>query len=55
MPNKRIDPKIEPCPDCPIPPSFVFNYRPAKDGQPARCDVECRECDDKWTEILDEE
>ena len=52
--NKFAQPNPEPCTDCPIPPRFVFNYRPDENGEMNRCDVECRECGDKWTEILDE-
>jgi hypothetical protein len=44
----------EPCADCPIPPDFVISALPPKEGECARYGVECRECGDKWIEIVDE-
>jgi len=44
---------IEPCPDCPIPPNFITKPG-VKNGQ--KCIyIDCRECGDKWTELLDNE
>lgn len=54
MPNV-FEPVVEPCPDCPIPPRFVFNYLPGPDGKISRCDIECRECGDIWTETVNEQ
>lgn len=54
MPDKIPDIKIEPCSDCSIPPRFVINpLPPTSDGKP-RYDVECRNCEDRWIEILDD-
>ena len=52
--KKYHAPQLEPCVDCDIPPRFVLNYKPGPEGEMNRCDVECRDCGDAWTEILDE-
>lgn len=50
---KKPELKIEPCTDCPIPPNMVVKEMPADSG--TRYDIQCRECGDKWTEIIDEQ
>lgn len=54
MPNKPKDIKIEPCSECPVPTNFIIKNLPVDDAGRQRCGVECRECGDKWTEIIDE-
>lgn len=55
MPKDRVFPEIEPCPDCPVPPRFIFSVIPNEKGFIDRCGIECRECGEKWTEPINEE
>lgn len=57
MSRKISDLNIEPCPDCPIPTNFIVKALPASpaDNGCTKFSVDCRECGDKWTEVLDEQ
>lgn len=55
MPDGKAMINIEPCSECPIPPNFIIKQMPSKKEGCTRYDIECRECDDKWTEIIEDE
>jgi hypothetical protein len=53
MPSNRIDLKIDPCAECPIPTNFIVTHLGKKDDN-TKYGIECRECGEKWTELVDE-
>lgn len=53
MHSNRVDLKIDPCADCPIPTNFIVTHLGKKDNN-TKYGIECRECGEKWTELVDE-
>jgi len=53
MHSNRVDLKIDPCSDCPIPTNFIVTHLGKKDNN-TKYGIECRECGEKWTELVDE-
>jgi hypothetical protein len=43
-----------PCSECPVPMNVIINNLTKKADQCLRFGIECRECGEKWTELVDE-
>jgi hypothetical protein len=54
MSNFRIPVSLEPCSDCPVPMNVIINNLTKKDDTQPKYGIECRECGEKWTELVDE-
>jgi len=52
----KINLKLEPCSDCPVPMNVIINNLTKKTDECTRFGVDCRECGEKWIEeICDEQ
>jgi hypothetical protein len=54
MSNFRIPVSLEPCSECPVPMNVIINNLTKKDDTQPKYGIECRECGEKWTELVDE-
>lgn len=53
MKNHKLN--LDPCQDCPYPMDVLVNLLPReKDATCNRYSVECRECADKWIEVVED-
>jgi hypothetical protein len=43
-----------PCSECPVPMNVIINNLTKKSDTQPKYGIECRECGEKWTELIDE-